>query len=380
VTESLPDCLVRWLRGSKVRNTTTAVILTLVALGAALQVQCSHYVSVPTRPVYYIHQDLQSRVGWVTDEARRITWQSFYDTWGQPLPGYPQSLPDTNGRKITMPLRGPGQRWAGKREVLGQTVYDNGQRQYEPSLGRFATPEPLMLGSPIHPFGGTVNPYTAVYHNPVSVQDADGLAGSCGPGGTYCAAIFASVYNGARGVTNAAMGAGSRLAQQVMNSPAAQGMQRNWNRMQAYCAQRWNQAGQTLQQSWNALRSSGGTPKLVSRGASGIPDASRLSPSEQATAGRLMERLGVVLRESTHVGAEYIDELGRTYDALGNPAASRFWNNGEFFRSIQRHLQKSNNFTVIDLTGFTYNQVAEVSSYLSTLGPSALSRIIKVGF
>jgi len=111
-----------------------------------------------------------------------------------------------------------------------------------------------------------------------------------------------------------------------------------------------------------------------------IPGAVRLSAAEQATAARLIEKLGIVLRESAHVGAEYVDALGRTYDALGTPAASRFWNAAQFMNSIASHLLKSNDFTVIDLTGFTQAQIGQVNAYLATLTAAQLARIIRVGF
>jgi hypothetical protein len=93
-----------------------------------------------------------------------------------------------------------------------------------------------------------------------------------------------------------------------------------------------------------------------------------------------MEKLGIALEESPHVGAEYVDALGRTYDALGSPAASQFWNAKQFIQSIAAHLLKSNDFTVVDLTGFTQAQIAQVGAYLGTLSESALARIIKIGF
>src|SRR5579885_1517160 len=81
----------------------------------------------------------------------------------------------------------------------------------------------------------------------------------------------------------------------------------------------------------------------------GIPNATRLSTAEQATAARLQAQTGLTLRESPHRGAEYIDDLGRTYDALGDPRASQFWDEKRFLSSIDHHLLKSNDFTVIDL-------------------------------
>jgi hypothetical protein len=112
----------------------------------------------------------------------------------------------------------------------------------------------------------------------------------------------------------------------------------------------------------------------------GIPNATRLSPAEQATAARLQAQTGLRLRESPHRGAEYIDDLGRTYDALGDPRASQFWDERRFLNSIDHHLLKSNDFTVIDLTGFTPSQIAAVRNYVDGLSQASRAKIIRIGF
>jgi len=76
----------------------------------------------------------------------------------------------------------------------------------------------------------------------------------------------------------------------------------------------------------------------------------------------------------------HVDDLGRTYDALGRPAASIFWNERQFLNSIDQHLLKSNDFTVIDLTGFAPSQIAAVRRHLATLSPAQLAKIIRIGF
>ena len=95
---------------------------------------------------------------------------------------------------------------------------------------------------------------------------------------------------------------------------------------------------------------------------------------------QLPQFAGRTFSESPHVGAEYVDDLGRSYDALGSPAASAHWNQGQFLRSIDSHLLKSNDFTVVDLTGFTSNQVGVVSSYVDSLSPAAQAQIVRIGF
>lgn len=112
----------------------------------------------------------------------------------------------------------------------------------------------------------------------------------------------------------------------------------------------------------------------------GIPNAVRLTEVEQATAARLQAQTGLKLRESPHVGAEYVDQLGRTYDALGNPRAAQFWNEAQFTRSIDAHLRKSVDFTVIDLTEFKPEQINAVRTYINGLPNTAQSRIIRIGF
>ena len=113
---------------------------------------------------------------------------------------------------------------------------------------------------------------------------------------------------------------------------------------------------------------------------SGLNNATRLSSDELATGRRLEALLGKTLKESPNEGAEYIDELGRSYDALGTPNASKFWNENQFLRSIDRHLLKSNDFTVIDLTGFSEAQINAVRSHLLTLTSEQLSHVIRIGF
>ena len=72
--------------------------------------------------------------------------------------------------------------------------------------------------------------------------------------------------------------------------------------------------------------------------------------------------------------------MGKTYDALGNPAASKFWNERQFMDSIDRHLLKSNDFTVIDLNGFTEAQITTVRNYINSLPAASQAKIIRIGF
>jgi hypothetical protein len=108
--------------------------------------------------------------------------------------------------------------------------------------------------------------------------------------------------------------------------------------------------------------------------------ATRLTEAEQATMGRLEQKLGIQVSQSPHIGAEYVDALGRSYEQIGDPMASKFWNENKFIASIDRHLLKSNDFLVIDLTGFTTEQIQAVERYLATLPKETLDKIIRIGF
>ncbi len=91
------------------------------------------------------------------------------------------------------------------------------------------------------------------------------------------------------------------------------------------------------------------------------------------------ELAGRTLSGSDHVGADFVEDLGRTFDALGTPRASQYWNQEQFLASIDSHVLKSNDFTVVDLTGFTPQQVAVVDSHIASLSTDAQATIIRLG-
>src|SRR5437016_867385 len=109
--------------------------------------------------------------------------------------------------------------------------------------------------------------------------------------------------------------------------------------------------------------------------ARGILDPGRLTEGEETTAARLKQVPELWERDfwtSEHKGADYIDDLGRSFDATGIPAASENWNEEKFLDNIARHLLKSNDYTVIDLTGFTPEQIGAVNRYLDTVDEKQL--------
>lgn len=111
-----------------------------------------------------------------------------------------------------------------------------------------------------------------------------------------------------------------------------------------------------------------------------------LRPNELETLERLRpdpQMAGRTFRPSMHVGEEVADHLARTYDFVGNPRASEFWGDGQqFIDSIERHLveKPANDFTVVDVTGLTPEQAAQVGRFLDGLPPELAAKVIGLGF
>jgi hypothetical protein len=111
----------------------------------------------------------------------------------------------------------------------------------------------------------------------------------------------------------------------------------------------------------------------------------RLSDSEAATLTRLQDEYpDLDFKPSAEErDGEYIDNQGRTYDQMGNPNTSKYWNPStaqKFYQAIQAHLLKSMDFTVIDLTGFSGQSAADITSYIDSLPDAAQAKIIRIGF
>jgi uncharacterized protein YukE len=111
----------------------------------------------------------------------------------------------------------------------------------------------------------------------------------------------------------------------------------------------------------------------------------RLSESERGTLPRLQamfpDRVFRVSPEERD--GEYFDDLGRTYDQMGDPETSQYWNSQSiqtFFKSINKHLLKSATFTVIDVTGFSNQAIFDITRYVNSLPEGQQAKIIRIGF
>jgi RHS repeat-associated protein len=116
-------------------------------------------------------------------------------------------------------------------------------------------------------------------------------------------------------------------------------------------------------------------PFGMTGGLSTLGAASRLSLAEISTGERLAAQAGLHLTESAHIGAEFVDSAGKTYDAMGQPAAYSHWNQNQFFNSIGDHLNKSVDYVAIDLKGASRDQISAIKTYVGGLAKEAQTRI-----
>ncbi|QRK11627.1 hypothetical protein JQX13_17070 [Archangium violaceum] len=130
--------------------------------------------------------------------------------------------------------------------------------------------------------------------------------------------------------------------------------------------------------------------QLVRRSAKRVParlDESmrHARPAEQRTAQRLADDPDFDGRtfkgiEGKDPGYDWVDDLGRKYDALGDGTKSQYMKLEQFTKSIDHHLLKGNDFTVVDMTGYTAEQIAAVKQYVDALPAAKQAMIVRVGF
>ena len=96
---------------------------------------------------------------------------------------------------------------------------------------------------------------------------------------------------------------------------------------------------------------------------------------------RLRSSSGRAFFNSPSPQYDWVDDLGRTYDQIGNPATSQYWSqqSHQFLGQIVRHTEKAD-FAVVDLTGFTRAHIREVGAFVDSLPASTKQKIIRIGF
>lgn len=102
---------------------------------------------------------------------------------------------------------------------------------------------------------------------------------------------------------------------------------------------------------------------------------------EAASQARTQLKLGKNLKPSPDPAVDWVDDIGKTYDQIGNPAMVPFWakQREQFFAQVQRHLKKAD-FTVVDVTDFPPAIKEEISEYLLKLTDAEFDKIVAVGF
>lgn len=122
--------------------------------------------------------------------------------------------------------------------------------------------------------------------------------------------------------------------------------------------------------------------EAATRGTFDSESSTQLRPAEVNTAELLVElpeMQGRVVRAHPDDRYDFIDDLGRPYDAMGTPSAYQYWNENGFFTAILSHTRKSGSTTVIDLTGASSDQILSIKEYVASLPAATQDTIIYVG-
>ncbi|MFG3682633.1 WXG100 family type VII secretion target [Micromonospora chalcea] len=99
------------------------------------------------------------------------------------------------------------------------------------------------------------------------------------------------------------------------------------------------------------------------------PATGRFRPAEAETAVRIEQQRGVRLRRAlSDSSADWVDEVGRTYDAVGNFPGQYFdrqWPQLQY--QIERHLEKAD-LVPVDVSRFSAQQAAMVEQFIAHRG------------
>jgi hypothetical protein len=102
----------------------------------------------------------------------------------------------------------------------------------------------------------------------------------------------------------------------------------------------------------------------------------RLSATEISTGIRFAEQEGIHLSVSSHVGEEFVDAAGKTYDAIGGGKAFEHFGDGsKFLNSLGKHVLKSVDNVIVDLKGASEEQVNTIKNYVGGLKDTQQAKI-----
>jgi RHS repeat-associated protein len=238
-----------------------------------------------------------------------------------------------------------------------------GARYFSGAQGRFTSPDPKMFPHDITD-PQSWNKYAYTYNNPLRYTDPDGRSPQDDTAAgrnferdmqAYIAGRMSKQELQSRQAARAAgAAAGASIAFGSEIGALARGL---WYSITGYFM---TPSGQE-------------TAASVAEGLSNAPPGSltgnlaRLSAAEISTGERFAAQEGLQLKVGAHVGEEFVDSAGKTYDAMGQPNAYKFWNPKQFFSSIMDHVNKSNDYTIIDLKGASADQIKQIQTYVGTL-------------
>ena len=111
----------------------------------------------PGEAVYYYHNDHLGTPQVLTDASGSVVWKTVYTPFGEAV---------VSIASVENPFRFPGQYY--DRET---GLHYNYFRYYDPTTGRYVTPDPIGLE-------GGINLFVYTFNNPVNLIDPDGKAAS----------------------------------------------------------------------------------------------------------------------------------------------------------------------------------------------------------
>jgi hypothetical protein len=106
------------------------------------------------------------------------------------------------------------------------------------------------------------------------------------------------------------------------------------------------------------------------------PKSGQYRHSEAVTATKLERRINRTIDRYKDDAYDWIDDAGRTYDAVG-PVPSQFFDEKSFLGAIRSHLGTPGlDYTVIDTLGLTRSQIERIQIFYTTLSRADQAKII----
>ena len=313
----------------------------------------------------YLSTDQLGSTRLVTDAGQNVIARHDYLPFGEEIPS------TYGGRSKPSLLFGAldnvNQKFTGKERDAESGLDYFGARYYGSALGRWTSPDPKLFSKEALQIPQEWNKYAYARNNPLEYVDPDGqddvaAAGCMGSAGAEACLQKQADARGNGGVLAAkgvALVGGAYL---LMQAPALGRALLGWALTHP----------DTTQEAAAAL----------AEGMSNAPPGSltgnlaRLSATEISTGIRFAEQEGIHLSVSSHVGEEFVDAAGKTYDAIGGGKAFEHFGDGsKFLNSLGKHVLKSVDNVIVDLKGASEEQVNTIKNYVGGLKDTQQAKI-----